>query len=58
MLHVPLSYRIEDRIQKDIIRMRNDQIEKTGVSVVDANYTTLRTLFERVYLEINSRLPF
>lgn len=58
MLHVPLAYRIDDRIQKDMIRKANEQIEKTGVSVVDANYTALRTLFERIYLELNSRVRF
>lgn len=58
MLHAPLAYRIDDRLQKDMIRIANKKIEETGVAVKDANYTALRTLFERTYLEINSRLPF
>lgn len=58
MLSVPLEMRITDEIQKRIIHEFNEEIEKTGIHVQDVSHTDRRAQLERVYLEINTRLPF
>lgn len=58
MLSEPLQKRIDDGIQKEIIRFMNSAIEETGVHVQDISHTRTRAIIERIYLEINSRIPF
>ena len=58
MLTVPLKKRIDDEIQKRIIRLMNPHIEKTGIHVQDVSHTRTRAYMERAYLELNTRLPF
>lgn len=58
MLTVPLKKRIDDVIQKRIIRLMNPNIEKTGIHVQDVSHTRARAYMERAYLELNTRLPF
>ena len=56
MLTVPLDKRINDSIPKDIIAFRNRQLAECGISVKDIGYTDFRTVLERGYLEIFSRI--
>ena len=58
MLTTPLRKRIDDCIPRDIIADRNRQLAECGISVKDVGYTDSRTVLERGYLEIFSRLAF
>ncbi len=58
MLSVPLQKRIDDRIQHDVISLMNEEIAHSGIQVKDASWTDNRQRLERLYLEINTRLPF
>ncbi len=58
MLSVPLEKRIADQIQKDVIAKMNPQIANSGINVKDVSHTAMRARMERLYWEINTRLPF
>ena len=57
MLSVPLEKRIGDEIQRDIIHLMNKKIEETGIHVQDISHTDKRAKIERMYFEVNTRLP-
>lgn len=58
MLSVPLQKRIDDDLQRDVIAYMDRRILDTNVSIIDVGYSQKRTMVERAYLEIHSRLPF
>ena len=58
MLRAPLRKRIDDDVPKDIIAYRNTKIAQCGISIKDVGYTDFRTVLERGYLEIFSKLGF
>lgn len=58
MLKPKLQDRIADRLQRDIISQCNPKQAKMNIHVVNAAHTGKRALLERLYLEINARLPF
>lgn len=57
MLTAPLSYRIEDRLHRDVIR-RCSPILADIEYVTNVKHTNLRARLERLYLEVHSRVPF
>lgn len=57
MLRPKLQDRINDRLQKDVIRLNNSNQADLGIEIVNAAHTKKRTLFERAYLELNAHLP-
>lgn len=56
MLTVPLNKRIVDDIPKDLIKLKNPEIAKTGVVIKDVEHTNMRARIVRTYLEIFSRI--
>lgn len=58
MLRAPLQKRIDDCVPQDIVAFRNPKLAQCGISVKDVGYTDLRTVLERGYLEIFSKLGF
>lgn len=58
MLKAKLEDRINDRLQKDIIKTNNQQQFDLNINVVNAAHTSLRAHLEKMYLVINSHLPF
>ena len=57
LLRAPLKYRIEDKLQHDVIVANNKMIEDLNIHIVDVDHTKNRALIERAYLEINTHLP-
>lgn len=58
MLRAPLQKRIDDCVPRDIVAFRNPKLAQCGISVKDVGYTDFRTVLERGYLEIFSKLGF
>ena len=58
MLKPKLEDRIEDRLQKDIIKTNNSTQASLNIDVVNAAHTQKRAKIEKLYLTINSHLPF
>lgn len=58
MLRAPLEKRISDSVPKDIVAFRNQKLAQCGISIKDVGYTDFRTVLERGYLEIFSRIRF
>lgn len=58
MLRAPLRKRINDCVPKDIVACRNPKLANCGIDVKDVGYTDFRTVLERGYLEIFSKLGF
>lgn len=53
-----MEKRIHDCIQKDVISLMNNEIQKTGIQIQDVSHSRKRALMERAYLEIHTRIPF
>lgn len=58
MLCTPLEKRINDCVPRDIVAYRNPKLAQCGISVKDIGYTDFRTVLERGYLEIFSKMEF
>lgn len=58
MLRAPLQKRIDDCVPKDIVAYRNPELARCGIDVKDVGYTDFRTVLERGYLEIFSKMRF
>ena len=58
MLRTPLQKRIDDCLPKDIVALQNPKLAACGINIKDVGYTDFRTVLERGYLEIFSRLRF
>lgn len=58
MLRAPLQKRIHDCVPRDIVAYRNPELARCNIHIKDLGYTDFRTVLERGYLEIFSRLKF
>lgn len=58
MLRPKLQDRINDRLQKDIIRTNNPKQAELNISIVNAAHTSKRAFMEKAYLFVNTHLPF
>ena len=58
LISTPIEKRINDEPHWDIMRKMNSQIADCGISVVNVKHTDNRAKFERLYLDISSKLPF
>ena len=58
MLEVELNKRINDSIQIDVIESLLPEINRTGIHVKDFGWNRKREIAERIYWEIQTRLPF
>ncbi len=58
MLSVDLKKRIKDSIQHDVIENLLPTINQTGIHVKDFGWDRKREIAERVYWEIQTKLPF
>lgn len=58
MLSVPLEERRTDQLHRDIIARLDQRINETGINVVNQNETKFREICEKIYFNVNSRLPF
>lgn len=58
MLSPKLEDRINDRLQKEIIKINNPKQYALNISVVNVAHTSKRAMLEKIYLFINTHLPF
>ena len=58
MLEVELNKRINDSIQIDVIESLLPEINRTGIHVKDFGWNRKREIAERIYWEVQTRLPF
>ena len=58
LISTPIEKRISDEPHWDIMRKMNSQIADCGISVVNVKHTDNRAKFEKIYLEVSSKLPF
>lgn len=58
MLRPVIRDRINDRLQKDIIKYSNPQQALLHIDVVNVAHTDKRALMEKAYLFVNTHLPF
>ena len=58
MLTPGLQDRIDDRLQKDIIKMNNPKQADLNISIVNAAHTSKRAMMEKAYLFVNTHVPF
>lgn len=58
MLRPKLQDRISDRLQKDIIKFNNPKQAELNIDVVNAAHTSKRALIEKIYLFVNTKLPY
>jgi len=58
LLETPLEKRIEDQCHKDIQRIMNKKIADTGISVINLKHTKKRADFEKMYLAVQTKIPF
>ena len=56
MLSTPIEYRIEDKLHKDIMQLKNEKIANCDISVVNVKHTKNRARFEKLYLNIFSKI--
>ena len=58
MLEIELPKRINDSIQHDVIERLLPAINQTGIHVKDYGWDRKREIAERVYWEVQTKLPF
>lgn len=58
LLGTPLEKRIEDQCHKDIQRIMNIKIAETDISVTNLKHTKKRACFEKMYLALQTKIPF
>lgn len=58
LLSVPIQYRIDDLIHREIRKKMNPSIDETGISVTNLKHTKLRSRLENIYYTIHSKLMF
>lgn len=56
MLTVPLEKQFGDNIPKDIIRLKNIEVEQANIVVKDISHTDFRALITRTYLNVFSKI--
>ena len=58
MLSAPIEYRINDKIHKDIMKLKNEKIANCNISVVNVKHTKTRANLEKLYLMLFSKIRF
>ena len=58
LLSTPVEKRVKDEPHWDIMRKMNRDIADCGISVTNIKHTNRRAKFEKLYLELSSKLPF
>ncbi len=58
MLSTPLEKRRKDILHEDLIKRMNSDISATGITIVNMNETKTREFIEKIYFNVNSKLPF
>ena len=58
LLSTPLEYRVKDKPHFDIIKRMSPTLYTCGISVTNVMHTKKRAFFEKMYLNISSKLPF
>lgn len=58
LLGTPLEKRIKDQCHKDIQRVMNKKIADTDISVTNLKHTKKRADFEKMYLAVQTKIPF
>ncbi|MBE6533996.1 MAG: hypothetical protein E7678_03380 [Ruminococcaceae bacterium] len=58
MLSTPIQYRIDDKIHKDIMKLKNEKIANCNISVVNVKHTKNRANAEKLYLALFSKIRF
>ncbi len=58
MLKPKIADRIADRLQTDIIKLNNPIQASMNINIVNAAHTHKRAIAEKIYLAVNSHLPF
>lgn len=58
LLGTPLEKRINDQCHKDIQKLMNRKIADVGISVTDMKHTQKRAQFEKLYLAVQTKIPF
>ncbi len=58
MLAVPDEMRIRDELYRMIRAKANPEVDRSGVQITNLKHTSNRAKMERLYLEINTRLPW
>lgn len=58
MLSTPIEYRINDKIHKDIMKLKNEKIADCNISVVNVKHTKNRANVEKLYLTLFSKIRF
>lgn len=57
-LSLPLEKRIDDIPHRDIIEFMNDEINKSGINVVNYNETETRMYIEKLYYDFTTKIRF
>lgn len=58
LLGTPLKKRINDQCHKDIQELMNRKIAETGISVTNMKHTQKRAQLEKLYLSMQTKIPF
>ncbi len=58
LLGTPLEMRVKDQCHKDIQKLMNKKIADAGISVTNLKHTKKRALFEKLYLFVQTKIPF
>lgn len=58
LLGTPLEKRMNDQCHKDIQRLMNRKIAETGISVTNMKHTQKRAQLEKLYLSVQTKIPF
>lgn len=58
MLAVPEQMRVEDELYRRIRAAANPAVDEAGVQITNLKHTQNRAKLERLYLEVNTRLPW
>lgn len=58
LLSTPLEKRMQDMCHKDIQNLMNKQIANMNIAVTNLKHTDKRAKMERLYFEVQSRIPF
>ena len=58
MLRTPLEKRRSDQLHRDIMDCMDTRVNRLGIHVVNGNETKKREIFEGLYFDLHSRIPF
>lgn len=58
LLGTPLEKRMSDQCHKDIQKLMNQKIADSGISVTNLKHTEKRAKLEKLYLAVQTKIPF